>query len=151
MGMLKWVHIHTMKKMPHITEEWKKVHGRMWDKSDFDTIYEKSEKTISGILDKYSTPKPFVPKTIFELKKRGIKICSTTDYTTEMMDIMTKSAAEQVYKPETWFCPNHTENKGRPYPYMIFRNLEVLGVSGVSATIKVGDTVADIKKGKMQV
>lgn len=148
MGMLKWDHIHTMMKMPRITEEWKKAHGRMWDKADVDAIYEKSEKAIFGILDKFSTPKPFVLETIFELKKRGIKIGSTTGYTTEMMDIVTKSAAEQGYKPDAWFCPNHTENKGRPYPYMIFRNLEKLGVSSVSAAIKVGDTVADIKEGK---
>lgn len=31
---------------------------------------------------------------------------------------------------------------------MIFRNLEALGISSVSAAIKVGDTVADIKEGK---
>ena len=74
MGMLKWEHIHTMMKMPRITEEWKKAHRRMWDKSDVDAIYKKSEKAIFSILDKYSTPKPFVPETIFELKKRGIDV-----------------------------------------------------------------------------
>lgn len=148
MGMLKWDHIHTMMKMPRITEEWKKAHGRMWDKADVDAIYEKSETAIFGILDKFSTPKSFVLDTVAKLRERGIKIGSTTGYTTEMMDIVTKSAEEQGYKPDAWFCPNHTENKGRPYPYMVFRNLEALGVSCVSAAIKVGDTVADIKEGK---
>ena len=37
---------------------------------------------------------------------------------------------------------------GRPYPYMIFRNMEMLKVSSVSAVIKVGDTISDIKEGK---
>lgn len=148
MGMLKWDHIHTMMKMPRITEEWKKAHGRMWDKTDVDAIYDKSEKAIFGILDKFSTPKPFVLKAVEELRNRGIKIGSTTGYTIEMMDIVTKSAEKQGYKPDAWFCPNHTENKGRPYPYMVFKNLEALGISSVNATIKVGDTVADIKEGK---
>lgn len=148
MGMLKWDHIHTMMKMPRITEEWKKVHGRMWDKADVDAIYEKSETAIFSILDKFSTPKPFVLDTVAKLRERGIKIGSTTGYTTEMMEIVTKSAEEQGYKPDIWFCPNHTDNKGRPYPYMVFRNLEALGVSSVNAAIKIGDTVADIKEGK---
>lgn len=37
---------------------------------------------------------------------------------------------------------------GRPYPFMVFKNLEVLGVSSVHAAVKVGDTAADIKEGK---
>lgn len=148
MGMLKWDHIHTMMQMPRITEEWKKNHGRMWNKTDVDEIYEKSEKSIFGILDKFSCPKPFVLDTMAELRKRKIKIGSTTGYTAEMMDIVTNSAEKLGYKPDAWFCPNHTENKGRPYPYMIFRNLEALNISCVNAAIKVGDTVADIKEGK---
>lgn len=41
-----------------------------------------------------------------------------------------------------------TEGKGRPYPYMVFRNMEALGISSVSEIAKVGDTVSDIKEGK---
>ena len=148
MGMLKWDHIHAMMKMPRITEEWKKAHGRMWEKSDVDAIYEQSERAIFEVLNEFSTPKPYVTEEIAKLREKGIKIGSTTGYTTEMMEIVVKSAEKQGYKPDAWFCPNHTENKGRPYPYMIFRNLEVLAVSSVSAAIKVGDTVADIKEGK---
>lgn len=148
MGMLKWDHIHTMMQMPRITEEWQKVYGRMWEKSDVDAIYKRSEETIFEILENYSTPKPYVIETIEALRNRGIKIGSTTGYTTEMMDIVTKFAEKQGYKPDTWFCPNHTENKGRPYPYMIFRNLEALGIRNINSVIKVGDTVADIKEGK---
>ena len=54
MGMLKWDHIHTMMQMPRITEEWKCVHGRMWDTKDVDAIYERSEKAIFKILHNFS-------------------------------------------------------------------------------------------------
>lgn len=148
MGMLKWDHIHAMMKMPRITEEWKKTHGRMWEKSDVDAIYEQSERAIFEVLNEFSTPKPYVTEEIAKLREKGIKIGSTTGYTTEMMEIVVKSAEKQGYKPDAWFCPNHTNNIGRPYPYMIFRNLEALGVGSVGNTIKVGDTVADIKEGK---
>ncbi len=148
MGMLKWDHIHTMMEMPRITEEWKKAHNRMWDDKDVDRIYEKSESIILSTIEKYATPKPFVSETVDELRKRGVKIGSTTGYTSEMMNILTVAAEKQGYRPDCCFCPNDTDNIGRPYPYMVFRNIETLGISDVNNVIKVGDTVADIKEGK---
>lgn len=148
MGMLKWNHIHTMMQMPRITEEWKKVHGRMWEKADVDAIYQKSESAIFHILDQFGTPKPYVLDAIRELRERGIKIGSTTGYTDEMMKIVMPAAAAQGYAPDAMFTPNAVNDMGRPYPFMVFKNLEVLGVSSVRNAIKVGDTAADIREGK---
>lgn len=50
--------------------------------------------------------------------------------------------------PDVWFSPDSTGQKGRPYPYMIFRNMEALGLMDVRRVIKVGDTVSDIREGK---
>ena len=44
--------------------------------------------------------------------------------------------------------PDSTEGKGRPCPYMMFRNMEALGVTSVAEVAKVGDTVSDIKEDK---
>lgn len=148
MGMLKWDHIHTMMQMPRITEEWKCVHGRMWDTKDVDAIYERSEKAIFKILHNFSKPKPFVLEAIEQLRAKGIKIGSTTGYTDEMMSYVVPAAKEQGYDPDAWFSPNSVNNMGRPYPYMVYKNMEALKVSSVDAVVKVGDTVADIKEGK---
>ena len=56
-------------------------------------------------------------------------------------------AAKKGYSPDCWFSPNSVGNFGRPYPYMIFENLKKLEVTAVSAAVKVGDTVADIREG----
>ena len=56
-------------------------------------------------------------------------------------------AKELGYAPDCWFSPNSVENMGRPYPYMIFKNLQELRVSSVKNVWKVGDTVSDIKEG----
>lgn len=148
MGMLKWNHIHTMMQMPRISAEWEKVHGKMWELSDVDDVYKESETAIFGILDQFSTPKPHVLEAVASLRERGIKIGSTTGYTDEMMSIVVPNAEKQGYAPDAWFSPNAANNMGRPYPYMVFKNLEALNVSSVGAAIKVGDTVADIKEGK---
>ena len=148
MGMLKWNHIHTMMQMDRITREWIRAAGRMWTREDVNAIYEKSEQAIFGILDRFSTPKPHVVQTVAELRSRGIRIGSTTGYTDEMMQIVMPAAKAQGYAPDVCFTPNAVNNLGRPLPYMIFRNLEALRVTGVDAAIKVGDTAADIREGK---
>ena len=51
------------------------------------------------------------------------------------------------YSPDCWFSPDSVSNMGRPYPYMIFKNMEKLKVSSVKNVIKVGDTVYDINEG----
>ena len=147
MGMLKWDHIHTMMNMPRITEEWKQAHGRMWKKEDVDAIYERSEQAIFQILHNYAKPKPYVLETITKLKEQGIKIGSTTGYTDDMMKIVVPTAKKNGYEPDFWCSPNAVNNIGRPYPYMIYKNMEQLAVHNAHNIIKVGDTVSDIKEG----
>ena len=83
-----------------------------------------------------------------KLREMGLKIGSTTGYTDEMMALVVPKAAELGYAPDCWFSPDSTNKKGRPYPYMIFRNMEKLELKDVSRVMKVGDTVADILEGK---
>ncbi len=134
--------------MDRISQGWKKIHSKNFTESDVDSIYKKSEKAIIDTVAEYTDPKPYVVETVNMLKDMGIKIGSTTGYTDDMMAIVVKKADEKGYLPDCWFSPNSVDNIGRPYPYMIFENIKALKVSSVSAVIKVGDTVADIKEGK---
>lgn len=147
MGMLKRDHVKTMMNMDRIHQEWIKIHGKDFTEDDVEAVYQESESGILDILHDFAKPKPYVPKTIKALRDAGIKIGSTTGYTDEMMGIVVPRAAELGYAPDCWFSPNSVKNMGRPYPYMIFRNMETLGVHSVANVIKVGDTVSDIKEG----
>ena len=148
MGLLKWDHIHTMMQMPRISAEWEAVHGRPWTREDVDAIYQGTEALLLGAVARYSTPKPYVLDAVAELRRRGLKLGSSTGFTDSMMEIVTAEAAKAGYRPDCWFTPDSTGGRGRPYPYMIFRNLEALGVSSVAAAVKVGDTVSDIREGQ---
>ena len=106
------------------------------------------ESKLLSVLDQYADPKPYVLEAIKELRKKGIKIGSTTGYTDKMMAIVTKTAEQNGYKPDTWFSPDSVGLKGRPYPYMIFKNMQELEVQSVENVLKVGDTISDIKEGK---
>lgn len=147
MGMLKVDHVRTMLKMERINNLWKEKYNRDWTEDDVQKIYEISERKIFEVLDKYTDIKPHVLETIIEIRNKGLKIGSTTGYTSDMMKIVTDRAKQQGYTPDFWISPDMVNSKGRPYPYMIFRNMEALELISVDKVLKVGDTIADIKEG----
>ncbi len=148
MGMLKIDHIRTMLSMDRIHDLWKEKQGRDWTEDDVRNVYDIFEKKIMEILNRFAEPKPYVVETIQKLRDMGLKIGSTTGYTDEMMAVVVPGAKAKGYEPDCWFSPDAVGNCGRPYPYMIFKNMETLKLQDVSKVMKVGDTVSDIKEGK---
>ncbi|MBB5264851.1 phosphonoacetaldehyde hydrolase [Catenibacillus scindens] len=148
MGMLKIDHVRTMLSMDRISRLWEEKYGRPWNEEDVCQVYEQSERLILKIVEQYSDPKPYVVETVDALRAMGLKIGSTTGYNDAMMALVVPEAAKAGYAPDCWFSPDATGQKGRPWPYMIFRNMEALGLQNVARVMKVGDTVADIKEGK---
>lgn len=148
MGMLKWEHIKTMLYMPRIRRLWVEKYKKEPTEADVDEMYGLFEEKLMSILDRFTDVKPYVLETVEQLRRQGIKIGSTTGYTDEMMEIVVPNAKEKGYEPDAWFSPDSVGSVGRPYPYMIFCNMEALDVQSVKNVIKVGDTVSDIKEGK---
>ena len=148
MGMLKIDHIRTMLKMDRIKALWTEKYGKEPGEEEAQALYQIFEEKLLSILHLYSDPKPGVVETVNRLRRNGIKIGSTTGYNDKMMEIVVPAAKEKGYEPDVWFSPDSTGQKGRPYPYMIFRNIEALGIKKVRRVLKVGDTISDIKEGK---
>ena len=148
MGMLKRDHIKTMLEMDRIHGLWLEKYAREPEEKDIDNMYSLFEEKLMSILDRFAEPKPFVLDAVSKLRDMGMKIGSTTGYTDEMMAVVTREAKAAGYEPDCWFSPNSVGNAGRPYPFMIFKNMETLKISGVHSVVKVGDTVSDIKEGK---
>lgn len=147
MGMLKWDHIKTMLGMARIHALWLQTYGREPADEDVDQMYQQFEPKLLAILDQHSGLKPYVKETVDLLRERGIKIGSTTGYTDVMMKIVVREAGRNGYRPDCWYSPDAVNSKGRPYPYMIFKNMETLETASVDQVIKVGDTISDIREG----
>jgi phosphonoacetaldehyde hydrolase len=81
-----------------------------------------------------------------ELRKRGIKIGSTTGYNDKIMSILTAGAQEKGYRPDSLVTPDKLP-AGRPAPYMCYQNAINLEVYPMGAILKVGDTLSDIQEG----
>jgi len=147
MGMLKRDHLKAMLEMPRINSKWIEKYGRCFNEQDIDKLYLSFESLLLMSLMEYTNPLPEVVETVQKLREQGLKIGSTTGYTDSMMNIVTKGAQEKGYAPDFWITPDSTHSYGRPYPYMIFRNMEALQLSAPWNVVKIGDTVADIREG----
>jgi phosphonoacetaldehyde hydrolase len=147
MGMLKRDHIGAMLRMPRINKLWEEKYGRTFEEKDIDCLYKSFEPLLLASLSEYTDPLPHVLDTVSELRDMGLKIGSTTGYTDIMMDIVVPFAREKGYSPDFVITPDATASFGRPFPYMIFRNMEALRITAPWKTVKVGDTIADIKEG----
>ena len=148
MGMLKIDHIRTMLKMDRINALWTEKYGKEPGEEDAQALYAIFEEKLLSILHLYADPKPGVVEIVNRLRRNGIKIGSTTGYNDKMMEIVVPAAKEKGYEPDVWFSPDSTGQKGRPWPYMIFRNMEALEIKKVNRVLKVGDTISDIKEGR---
>lgn len=147
MGMSKIDHIRTMLNMPRIQEAWEMHFNRPSTEEDVERLYASFEQLLMASLAHYTTPIPHVLEAVEALRKKGIRIGSTTGYTAEMMEVVAGGAAQKGYAPEFIATADLVGGKGRPYPYMIFENMKQLGLSSVAEVVKVGDTVSDVLEG----
>ncbi|WP_252502177.1 phosphonoacetaldehyde hydrolase [Sporosarcina sp. Marseille-Q4943] len=147
MGMLKIDHIRAMLSMPRIAALWEEKYGRPFNEQDVENLYAEFEPALMASLVDYTNPIPGVVETVEALRKQELKIGSTTGYTANMMDVVVPQALKNGYGPDYYVTPDDTDSIGRPYPYMIYRNMERLKLSAPWKVVKVGDTISDIKEG----
>ena len=147
MGMQKRAHIAKMLESEQLAAQWVEKQGKPHTSEDIDKIYALFEPNLFSTLEDYTNPIPGAIETVQKIRDMGIKIGSTTGYTRAMMDVVVPSAAKKGYSPDFVVAPDECGNVGRPYPYMIWRNLEQLKVCDIRNVVKIGDTAADMEEG----
>jgi phosphonoacetaldehyde hydrolase len=146
MGAHKRVHIQRITELDAVRRRWAETHGRPPDDADVDAMFKDFVPLQLDCLSAYSELIPGTLEVVAELRRRGIKIGSTTGYTTPMMEINLRDAERQGYTPDSTVCASDVP-AGRPYPHMCLQNAINLGVSTVHACVKVDDTVPGIEEG----
>lgn len=146
MGMLKRDHVRAMLEMPRIRNLWYVEYGRDFVEEDIDFLYRIFEDQLMNVLKAYTDPIKGVNEVVTGLRAMGLKIGSTTGYTRDMINVVEAEARIKGYAPDCIVTPDETDHLGRPYPYMIFKNMEQLKLTSVERVIKVGDTISDIKE-----
>jgi phosphonoacetaldehyde hydrolase len=146
MGAHKLVHLRKISQIPAVGRRWQEVHGRPATEDDVQKMFDQFVPLQLDCLARYADLIPGTLEVVAELRKRGVKIGSTTGYTREMMDLLLNEAARRGYVPDATVCATDVP-AGRPEPWMCLRNAEKLGVYPMEACVKIGDTIPDIEEG----
>jgi phosphonoacetaldehyde hydrolase len=147
MGLKKIDHIRAIAQMPAVAEEWERVRGHPPTEED---VVEMAEEhfyplQLACIAD-YCDLIPGTLKTVAALRARGIRIGSTTGYFREALEVCVREGKKRDYAPDAAVCASDVP-AGRPAPWMLYRNMEELGIYPPEAVIKVGDTKPDVTAG----
>ena len=145
MGIHKREHLTAILSLPEVMAQFLALRGRMPDAGDVDALYQIVERKILESVAGSATPTPGLAEAIAFARQAGIRIGSTTGYTSPLMERLVPAAALRGYEPEFWIASDQVP-QGRPWPWMIFKNLEHLKICPPSAVVKVGDTVADVEE-----
>jgi phosphonoacetaldehyde hydrolase len=146
MGAHKRVHIQRITELGSVRQRWQDKHGRLPDDNDVEKMFTDFVPLQLACLSTYSDLIPGTLEVVAELRKRGMKIGTTTGYTTEMTAINAADAKRQGYEPDSTVCASEVPH-GRPYPYMCLQNVINLGVTSVQACVKVDDTIPGVEEG----
>ena len=147
MGMEKKDHIRALLSLPRTGRQWKQACGRDWTEEDVETLYQRFEKTLFEIVGEYSVPIDGVVETVSTLRRQGLRIGSTTGYTSQMMEQVIPAAEALGYHADCVVTPDVT-GSGRPGPFMLFECMRRMNVYPPCTVVKVGDTAVDMKEGK---
>ncbi|MCG6859367.1 MAG: phosphonoacetaldehyde hydrolase [Salaquimonas sp.] len=144
MGLRKDLHIKALTEEPEIRERWKLVKGLYPTDADVDMMFADFVPAQLDCLRKYTDLLPGVAEVTQRLQKQGIKIGSTTGFTRSMVDILEEEAAKQGYKPDSSVAGDEVVHGARPGPFMVYKNLDMLGVYPIQSVIKIDDTTSGV-------
>ncbi len=146
MGLLKSDHIRAILALPAMQSQWRELTGHLPSEEDADSLFLDFGPLQMNCIAQHSQLIDGTVETVQRWQQRGLRIGTTTGYTRSMLDPVMQQAFESGYKPDATVCPDEVSG-GRPAPWMLMRNAELLKVYPPSACVKIGDTPSDIQEG----
>lgn len=99
------------------------------------------------VLAEHSDVIAGVSDAVERIRRRGMKIGSTTGYNRAMLEYVVAHAKTQGYAPDCALCPDDVGG-GRPMPWMCYEAAVRLGAYPMWTMVKIGDTESDIAEGR---
>jgi phosphonoacetaldehyde hydrolase len=146
MGAHKKVHIRKISQEETVRQRWQAAHGRFPNEEDVEAMFQDFVPLQLHCLADYADLIPGTLEAVAEFRARGLKIDSTTGYTSEMMKLLMSEAKKRGYEPDSTVCASEVP-AGRPEPWMCLQNAMNLRVYPFEACVKVDDTLPGIDEG----
>ena len=146
MGAHKKVHIRKITQIEAVRQRWIAAHTRPPTEADVDAIFQDFVPLQLACLGDYADLIPGTLDAVADFRRRGLKIGSTTGYTSEMMTLLLSEAKKRGYQPDSTVCATEVP-AGRPEPWMCVQNAQNLRVYPFEACVKVDDTLPGSEEG----
>jgi len=146
MGLDKKEHLRALLALPDADRQWRDMHSHGPTSQDIERIYLDMMPLAVESVVAHGGLIAGLLNVAEELRGRGIKIGASTGYFKEAAHVCYEAAAKQGYTPDFAVCASDVPS-ARPAPWMVYRNMEGLGVYPAPTVLKVGDTVPDIGEG----
>lgn len=148
MGLGKWQHIEALGRDPAIDARWRVQFGKPMAVEDIDKLYQTFLPLQVERVGLHADLIPGTLETLSELRRRGLKIGSTTGYPRVVMETLMRRAAENGYAPDCTICADDLAAGARPGPWMALQCVLDLKIGSVAHCIKVDDTLPGIDEGR---
>ncbi len=144
MGLRKDLHIKALTEDPAIRERWKEVKGAYPTQDDVDAMFADFVPAQLDCLRKYTTLLPGIKEVVNDLQAQGIKMGASTGFTRAMVDILNADAIKQGVTLDATVAGDEVIHGARPAPHMVYKNLDLLGISEIRSVVKCDDTVSGV-------
>ncbi len=144
MGLRKDLHIKALTEDPAIRERWKEAKGKYPDQADVDAMFADFVPAQLDCLKKYTALLPGIREAMIGLQAQGIKLGASTGFTRAMVDILNADAIKQGLTLDATVAGDEVIHGARPAPHMVYRNMDLLGISEIRSVVKCDDTVSGV-------
>jgi len=147
MGLLKRDHIAAILALPNVRSEWSAITGRIPGEAEVTALFAEFGPLQMNIITQHSQLIDGVAEVVKSWQNQGLRIGTSTGYTRAMLTPVLMQAAEGGFQPDASVCPDEV-GSGRPAPWMLLKNAQLLDVYPPTACVKIGDTISDIEEGR---
>ena len=148
MGLRKDLHIAEILRIPEVADRWELKYGARPNDADVERLFKDFVPMQLECLPTYSTLIYGTKQAVYKLRhKHNLKIGMTTGFTREMADVLLKETRSQGYVPDCDVAGDDVIHGARPEPFMVYKNLDILGVSPIQSVVKVDDTIGGVGEG----
>jgi len=113
-----------------------------------DEIYNSSRSNLAGMYEQDGVREIAGATEVFTwLQRRGVRVALNTGFDRTITELLVNSMKWDGDLINAVVCGDDVA-QGRPAPYLIFRAMEMSGVTSVHQVANVGDTVLDLQAGQ---
>ena len=148
MGIRKDEHIKDILNKEHVKSQWMKLYKVPPTNTNFEELNLHYQMKQLDTISEYTEIIPGVRSQLLYFKNnRRLLFGGTTGFYNNITEKIKEDIRKQGLILDAFVSGDDVKNGSRPNPFMLFRCMELLGISNVRSVLKVDDTIAGVQEG----